>query len=142
MILISACLLGEKCRYNGSHKRKESLLQIINPQEILSVCPEVLGGLSTPRCPAEIFFGRVIQKDGKDVTKNFHEGCEKVMDLIGKQPIEYAILQSRSPSCGVREVYDGTFSNVLIKGKGIFAQFLEDQGIPIYDIEEFLNEKG
>ena len=142
MILVSACLLGENCRYDGSNKQNDRLIQFLEGKKYLPVCPEVLGGSEIPRCPAERREDRIVQKDGTDVTENFMAGCEKIFKIIENDEVEYAILQPKSPSCGVHQIYDGTFSATLTKGKGYFAQQLTERKIPIYDIENFFTDKG
>ena len=100
------------------------------------VCPEVLGGLSTPRCPSEIVNGVVMNKDGINVDGEFHSGAEKALAIAKENQVDLAILQSRSPSCGVKEIYDGTFSGTKISGQGIFARMLREAGIRTVDVED------
>lgn len=129
-ILVSACLLGTCCKYNGGHNRNEDVLKITKGNEIIPVCPEMLGGLSCPRVPCEIQQNKVIGKDGKDYTENYQKGVNKVLEMIKDKPIDLAILQARSPSCGVSMIYDGTFSKRLIAGSGLLARALKDLDIP------------
>lgn len=132
-ILVSACLLGENCKYNGGNNRNEKLLAFLEGLEVVPVCPEVLGGLPIPRPPAEIVNGVVRTEAGKSVDAEYRRGAQ--LALAAAPDADLAILQSRSPSCGPKEIYDGTFSRTKIPGKGIFAQLLTDAGIPILDIE-------
>ena len=130
-IAVSACLLGHDCKYNGGNNRSQKVLDYIEGHEVISVCPEVAGGLPIPRVPVELKDGRAINRDGKDVTEFFRRGVEKEMKKL--QDIDLAILQPRSPSCGCKQVYDGSFSKILIDGKGMFAQALTAAGIPLLD---------
>jgi uncharacterized protein YbbK (DUF523 family) len=136
-LMISACLLGENCKYSGGsnlHAKVRALTE--DPQnEILPVCPEVMGGLSTPRPPAEVQSdGRVITKEGQDVTEAYRKGAEKVLELAESFHPDKIILQSRSPSCGVLERYDGSFRRHLVKGQGITAQVLQNAGFTVIDV--------
>lgn len=104
--------------------------------EIIPVCPEVLGGLPTPRIPAEIVNGEVRTRDGQSVDREFRRGAWQALKIAREKQVDVAILQSRSPSCGVKEIYDGTFSGTRIAGAGIFASLLKDHGIEVIDIED------
>lgn len=106
--------------------------------EIIPVCPEVLGGLPTPRTPAEIVNGEVRTRDGQSVDREFRQGAWQALKIAREKQVEVAILQSRSPSCGVKEIYDGTFSGTRIAGSGIFASLLKDHGIEVIDIEDLI----
>lgn len=132
-IAVSACLLGHNCKYSGGNNRSQKVLDYIAGHEVIPVCPEVAGGLSTPRVPVELKDGRAINREGEDVTEFFHKGVEKTMATLTQEQIDLAILQPRSPSCGCKQIYDGTFTKTLINGKGMFAQALADAGIPLMD---------
>lgn len=106
--------------------------------EIIPVCPEVLGGLPTPRTPAEIVNGEVRTRDGQSVDREFRQGAWQALKIAREKQVKVAILQSRSPSCGVKEIYDGTFSGTRIAGSGIFASLLKDHGIEVIDIEDLI----
>lgn len=136
-ILVSACLLGENCKYNGENNLNKNLKGFLTEHEVISVCPEVLGGLSIPRVPAEIVNGVVTNKNGRIVDKEFKKGALISLEMAKKNKIELAILQSRSPSCGAKQLYDGTFSGNLINGSGIFAKLLKENGFCVVDIEDF-----
>ena len=125
-ILVSACLLGENCKYSGGNNYNQEVCDFARGHQVVPVCPEVLGGLPTPRCPAEIVQGVVTNKEGINVDREFRAGAAKAL----------AILQSRSPSCGVKEIYDGTFSGTKIPGQGVFAKMLMDEGIRVLDAGE------
>ena len=142
MYIISKCLLGENCKYNGANNLSEDVVQFCKNHTFTSVCPETCGGLKAPRDPAEIVrsedgFFRVIDASGKDLTENFLSGAEKELDNSIRtaekmgESIEGAILKANSPSCGAGKVYDGSFSRTLVEGDGIFAGRLRELGIEI-----------
>ncbi|WP_022754718.1 DUF523 domain-containing protein [Butyrivibrio fibrisolvens] len=137
-LVISACLLGDNCKYNGGNNYSERLQQFIkdNDATVIKVCPEVLGGLPTPRVPSEIVNEIVMNKEGVCVDLEFRTGAEKALKIVSKADPDLVVLQSRSPSCGVKEVYDGTFSGTKIPGSGIFASLLIDEGYKVIDIED------
>ena len=135
-ILVSSCLLGEKCRYNGSGEEDSYVLEYIKNMKVYSICPEVMGGMSTPRTPCEIYKDRVVSKDGKDKTAYFEKGATMVVDLAKQEEIDLAIFKSRSPSCGCGQIYDGTFRGVLIQGDGICVRKLKKNGIRVINNEE------
>lgn len=130
-ILISACLLGVDCRYDASAKTIPELENLMSKHTLIPVCPEQLGGLSTPRSPAEIKGDLVINKDGVDVTEEFAKGAEETLKIAKLYNCEYAILKERSPSCGSKKVYDGTFSKTIIDGDGFAAKLLKENGIKV-----------
>ena len=135
-IAVSACLLGENCKYNGGNNYSEKVLSYIQGHDVITVCPEVLGGLSVPREPAEIVGGVVKHKDGTSVDKEFRKGAELALKQIIEEEVELVILQSRSPSCGVNSIYDGTFSGKIISGEGVFARLLKDNNIRVLDVAD------
>ncbi len=135
-IMVSACLLGENCKYNGGNNRNEKVLNYIKGHEVISVCPEVMGGLPTPRVPSEILNGVVTNREGVIVDFEFRKGAKKAFDIAVKEDVDLVILQSRSPSCGPKQIYDGTFSKRLIDGQGIFAEMLLREGIAVIDVED------
>ena len=135
-IAVSACLLGENCKYNGGNNYSEKLVDYIKGNDVLSVCPEVMGGLPVPRESAEIVNGVVSHKDGTSVDKEFRKGAKKALEIVKEENVDLVILQSRSPSCGVNSIYDGSFSGKLISGKGVFADLLQKNGIKVMDIAD------
>lgn len=137
--LVSACLLGAACRYDGGSQALKRLDALLDRCEPVPVCPEQLGGLPTPRTPSERLDGRVIARDGKDVTEAFARGAREAVRLAGLLGIRVALLKARSPSCGCREVYDGSFTGKTIPGQGVTAQALTEAGIAVYD-EDALDE--
>lgn len=139
-VLVSKCLLGANCKYNGKNNFNQKIVDFLSDKEIIPVCPEELGGLSTPRKPCEIIQTggkiKVINKDGEDVTENFIRGAGLSLQEAVSRGADYALLKSRSPSCGCGEIYDGTFSHTLIHGNGVTAQLLIDNGISVKTEEE------
>ena len=135
-IVVSACLLGENCKYNGGNNLSERVLRYVAGHEVIPVCPEVLGGLPCPRKPVEWVGDRVLTKDGDDCTENFRIGVKKALEVIGDRHVDLAILQSRSPTCGVKQIYDGTFSGTRIDGMGALARALHEHGILLMDAED------
>ena len=135
-IMVSACLLGEKCKYNGGNNRNPGLLHLLSGHKVIPVCPEVLGGLPTPRVPAEIVNGTVINREGVSVDDAFRLGAKKAIEMARQEKPDLIILQSRSPSCGVKEIYDGTFSGKLVPGHGIFAEMALQAGFRVIDAED------
>lgn len=140
-ILVSACLLGENCKYNGGNNLNQSVLDFIEGHEVIDVCPEQLGGLSTPRLPAEILDGVVTNKEGVCVDNEFRKGAQEALNIALENKVDLAILQSRSPSCGVKEIYDGSFRGKKIKGQGVFAKLLATHDIKVLDAEDVGEDK-
>lgn len=128
-ILVSACLLGTPCRYDGRSKPCESVQALKERFEIIPVCPEVLGGLPTPRLPCELKNGKVIRKDGEDMTAFYEKGAQITLELAKKHHAHIAILKEKSPSCSPHKHYDGSFSGVLVEGPGMTARLLSENGI-------------
>ena len=140
-ILVSACLLGKNCKYNGGNNSNQSVLDFIEGHEVIGVCPEQLGGLSTPRLPAEMVEGIVTNKEGISVDAEFRKGAQTALAAALEKKVDLAILQSRSPSCGVKEIYDGSFSGKKVKGQGVFARLLTKYGIKVLDAEDIAEHK-
>ena len=143
LLLVSACLIGVNCRYNGGSTRIESLVRLFEEGKALPVCPEMLGGLSAPRSPCEIVQAadgteRVMDRDGVDRTAAFHEGAERTLSICRAAGIRKAVLQQRSPTCGHGIIYDGTFQSVRIPGNGITARLLEANGIEVLSDEDWV----
>lgn len=144
---VSACLLGNRVRYDGKEKGNPDVIRIVEEAEVYVLCPEVFGGLSVPRIPAERKGGRVIRKDGVDVTSQYMDGSRICLDILVKNGIDAVILKQRSPACGSRMIYDGTFSGKKICGMGVFAELCKGMGIRVFDetesdaIRRFLEEK-
>ncbi len=140
-IVVSACLLGENCKYSGGNNRSEELLALFSGHEVIPVCPEVLGGLPVPRTPAEIVDGTVINRDGGSINDEFLRGASAALEICMQNKPDLVILQPRSPSCGVGRVYDGTFSGKLVPGNGVFAALALKNGFRVASAEQIL-EKG
>ena len=135
-IMVSACLAGENCKYNGGNNRNEKVLRLMEENEVITVCPEQMGGLPTPRVPSEIKDGVVTSMDGRIVDKEFRAGAAKCLEIAFREQPDLVVLQSRSPSCGVKQRYDGTFSSKLVDGAGVTAQLLMDYGFRVVDVED------
>lgn len=130
-ILVSACLLGVNCKYNGKHNLCEKVLNLMDKHTLIPVCPEQLGGLTTPREPSERCGESVIGKTGTDVTDNYKRGAEEALRIAKLYGCKTAVLKEKSPSCGTNKVYDGTFSGTLVAGDGVTAQLLRKNGIEV-----------
>jgi len=133
MIIVSACLAGVNCAYDGKSRTCNAVIELVKNGEAIPVCPEQLGGLSTPRNPVEIVAGRVKDRSGKDFTLEFERGALEVLKIAQLCGAETAILKSRSPSCGHGKVYDGSFNHQLIEGDGFTAALLKANGISVLD---------
>lgn len=130
-LLVSACLLGEKCKYNGGNNYSPGIAALRERFELIPVCPERLGGLPVPRIPSERVGERVLDREGADVTEAFRLGAEKTLEIAAAHGIRRAVLQERSPSCGCGMIYDGSFSGRLVPGMGVTAQLLADNGVQV-----------
>ena len=135
-LMVSACLLGERCKYNGGDNFSAALAEYLEGREVVPVCPELAGGLSVPRRPCEIVDGVVTNDRGENLDRVFRAGAAACLQRALTERIDLAILQSRSPSCGVREVYDGSFSGKLREGEGVFAALLRENGFRTLDVTE------
>ncbi|MGM0369462.1 MAG: DUF523 domain-containing protein [Bacillota bacterium] len=151
MILVSACLLGDNCKYDGTNSDNQQLQAIFNEKELVKVCPEKLGGLKSPRPPAEIKGGsgedvlrneaQVVSKEGENLTEEFLAGARKTLEKAVDNDCKLAILKARSPSCGSKMIYDGSFSGTTKEGKGVSATLLERAGIRVFNEENLLDAK-
>ena len=135
-ILVSACLLGVNCKYNGNNNINNKVLEYIKDKYVIPICPEDFGGLTTPRTPSEIKNDRVINKNNVDVTENFINGANKVLMIAKVLGIKKALLKQKSPSCGSGKIYDGTFSGNIINGDGITTKLLKDNNIEVITEED------
>ncbi len=138
--VVSACLCGCKCRYDGKDNLNPYVKKLVDEGRAIPVCPEVMGGLSTPRLPSEIIDGLVINSVGFDNTPFYLKGALESMKIVEEHNIKKAILKAKSPSCGARFIYDGTFTRTLIPGSGVFAKMLIDKGVLIYEEGDDLSE--
>lgn len=145
VVVVSACLMGIPCAYDGKSRVSNSVLEkLVSYEAIIAVCPEILGGLKVPRKIAELSGGdgsevlsgkaKVIDMNGNDITKNYLDGALKALEVVKRAGAEEAFLREGSPSCGVREIYDGTFSHTKRKGKGVFSALLELEGIKLIGV--------
>lgn len=130
-ILVSACLLGVACRYDGTDKEINDILELSNEHTLIPICPEQLGGLSTPRNQAEIVEGIVYDKEGNNVNEQFERGAKETLKLAELNHCTLAILKEKSPSCGYGKIYDGTFHGNLVEGNGKAADLLDKAGIKV-----------
>lgn len=137
-IVVSACLLGENCKYNGGNNYSDAIAEFVKGREVIPVCPERLAGLGIPREPIEIVDGVVRRKDGTSVHDVLRDAVEQILAELKGQDIECVILKSRSPTCGVKQVYDGSFSCKLVDGMGVLAAELQKNGYKVMDSEDFI----
>ena len=135
-LLISSCLYGLNTKYSGGNNKISKIKELEEKYELILACPEVLGGLSTPRDPSEQMKDKVFSNKGLDVTDNFNLGASKTLEIIKKHKIKKALLKESSPSCGSNLIYDGTFSGTKINGLGVTAKLLKENGITIYNENE------
>lgn len=133
-ILVSSCLLGLNCKYNGGNNYSKEIDEYLKDYEVIPICPEIMGGLPTPRIASERLGDKVITKDGKDVTEQYKKGAEECLYLAQKYDVKKALLKLRSPSCGIGKIYDGTFTHTLVDGNGVAAELLKKNGIEIITI--------
>jgi uncharacterized protein YbbK (DUF523 family) len=136
MILVSSCLVGKNCKYNGSNNYNKDVESFLIGKKYIDCCPEQLGGLETPRPKVEIRINKAVNEYNQDVTKEFIIGSELTLKYAKENHVELAILKERSPSCGVNKIYNGNFENILIEGMGISAKLLSENGIKVISEEE------
>lgn len=136
-ILVSSCVMGKNCKYNGGNNYNSRVMEFLKDKEVIEICPELLADLPIPRPSAELVDGVVMSIDGENVDKEYRHAVELAMREIGNVDIDLVILQSRSPTCGVNQIYDGSFTGRLIKGQGLFAQALIKAGYKVVDAEDF-----
>lgn len=135
-IIVSACLLGLPCRYDGKSCPNERVLKLAEKHTLIPVCPEQNGGLSTPRPPAEIIDGKVINKIGTDVSEQYLRGAQIALDVAELNQADFVLLKAKSPSCGKGRIYDGSFSGKLIPGNGKTASLFLEKGYIVFNEEE------
>ena len=152
MLVVSACLCGINCKYNGANNAQEYFINELREGHVIPICPEQLGGLTTPRAACEILGGsgedvlaaqaRVIDADGYDLTLQFIQGARECLSLVKRAGINEAVLQRRSPSCGAGKIYNGSFSGQLIDGDGVTTALLKKHGIKVWNDEDYLQYRG
>lgn len=136
IVLVSACILGVNCKYNGKNNKNITAINFLKDKKVISICPEVLAGMKIPRSCAEIVNGRVVDENGNDVSSEYDKAVQIALSKIQNENIDLVILQSRSPTCGVNQIYDGSFTGKLISGMGLFAKELKQRGYKVIDVEE------
>ncbi len=136
-ILVSSCILGVNCKYNGKNNENQKIMQFLKDKEVIEICPEILAGMNTPRPCVEIVNGIVMDENGNNVDAEYHKAVKAALAVIENEDIDLAILQSRSPTCGVNQIYDGSFSGKLVSGMGLFAKELKQRGYAVIDAEDF-----
>ena len=144
-IAVSACLVGKNTKYDGKNNYNEAVIEYIKDKEVILICPEVSGNMSIPRIPCEIKDNKVINKINEDKTINFYNGAKKELDKLLKENVKIIIVKEKSPSCGLKYIYDGTFSGKIINGSGIFTSLALKHNFTIYsekDIERIINKKN
>ena len=139
-ILVSACLLGTACRYDGKSKPCERVIALSNTYNLIPICPEVMGGLPTPRVPSEICGDRVMMKDGRDVTENYNRGAKQALEIARENECTIAILKEKSPSCGSGLIHNGLFDGGLVTGDGITTRLLKKEGIRVLGESEITED--
>ena len=137
-ILVSRCLLGEGCRYDGGNNASDAVMRLSSEYRVISICPECDGGLPVPRTPSERCGDRVLARDGQDVTIAFRSGAEQALSLARAHKILFAVLKAKSPSCGKGEIYDGTFTHTLTEGNGVTAELLLREGYQVFTEKEIV----
>ena len=135
-IIVSACLLGVNCKYNGGNNSCEKIIKLQEKYNIITICPEVDGGLTTPRIPSEIVGKKVINQAGLDVTKEYLKGASIALEKSLSNNVKLAVLKTKSPSCGCGLIYDGTFTHNLINGDGVTTKLLKEHNIQVYTEED------
>ena len=137
-VAVSACLLGRNCKYNGGNNYNQKTIDFLMDKEVVEVCPETAAGLGIPRIPIEIVKGEVKDRNGNSVDRQLRAAVADLVLRLKEEQVDCAILKSRSPTCGVKQVYDGTFSGTLVSGMGVLAQALQDAGIRVIDVEDLV----
>lgn len=140
-IAVSACLVGKNTKYDGTNNYNKAVMEYLKDKEYILICPEVTGGLPTPRVPSERVNYKVINKENVDVTHNFIIGASKTLEELKKQNIELVIVKSKSPSCGYKQIYDGTFTGTITEGNGVFTELAVKNGLKILTEKDIENKK-
>ena len=140
-IAVSACLIGKNTKYDGTNNYNEAVMEYLKDKEYILICPEVQGGLPTPRIPSERVNDKVINKENIDVTLQFVIGATKTIEMLKENNVELIIVKSKSPSCGYKQIYDGSFTGKIIEGNGVFTELAVKNGIQILTEKDIENKK-
>ncbi|TGY98397.1 DUF523 domain-containing protein [Petralouisia muris] len=135
-VLVSSCLMGINCKYNGKNNKNQSVIHFLKEKDVICICPELLTGMGSPRPCVELVNGVAMDENGNNVDREFRSAVALALSQIQNEEIDFAILQSRSPTCGVNQIYDGSFTGKLIPGMGLFAKALKEKGYRVIDAEE------
>ena len=138
-VIVSACLMGKNCKYNGGNNKNETVLKYVEDKEVFLICPEVMGGLTTPRIPCEIKGDKVINKNGEDKSEEYKKGAQLSFNIAKENNIKLAILKAKSPSCGSGLIYDGSFNGTLIEGNGVCSALFKSNKIRVLSEKEIEN---
>lgn len=141
-VLVSACIMGENCKYNGKSNKNDAVIDFLKDKEVVRICPELLAGMPTPRPCAELVDGVVTDENGQNVDAAYRKAVELALASIRPEEFDLAVLQSRSPTCGVNQVYDGSFTGRLVPGQGLFARALVVRGCKVVDAEEIASREA
>lgn len=141
-VLVSACIMGENCKYNGKSNKNDAVIDFLKDKEVVRICPELLAGMAVPRPCAELVDGVVTDENGQNVDAAYRRAVELALASICPEEFELAVLQSRSPTCGVNQVYDGSFTGRLVPGQGLFARALAARGCKVVDAEEIASREA
>ncbi len=136
-VMVSACLIGRNCKYSGGNNLNENVMRFLDGKQIIPICPEVMGGLTVPREPCELRYGKAVDRTGRVVDEYLRKGAMKCIALARQEKVNLVILKENSPSCGIRQVYDGSFTGKLVPGRGIFADMVVREGIPVLSEKDF-----
>lgn len=136
-VLVSSCIMGKNCKYNGGDNYNPKVMEFLKDKDVIEICPELLANMPIPRPSAELVKDVVMSINGENVDQEYRHAVEIAMKEIEHMDIDLVILQSRSPTCGVNQVYDGSFTGKLVKGQGLFAQALIKAGYKVVDSEDF-----
>jgi uncharacterized protein YbbK (DUF523 family) len=140
-IAVSACLIGKNTKYDGTNNYNEAVMEYLKDKEYILICPEVQGGLPTPRIPSERVKDKVINKENIDVTLQFVIGATKTIEMLKENNVELIIVKSKSPSCGYKQIYDGSFTGKIIEGNGVFTELAVKNGMQILTEKDIENKK-
>ncbi len=135
-VLVSSCLMGINCKYNGKNNKNQSVIHFLKGKDVICICPELLTGMGSPRPCVELVNGIAMDENGNNVDREFRSAVALALSQLQNEEIDFAILQSRSPTCGVNQIYDGSFTGKLIPGMGLFAKALKEKGYRVIDAEE------